>query len=602
MRLHSISIDNFLGARSVHLPFASPAILLAAANGAGKSSVLEAARLALTGDTERLGLKKDIGQIISEGAKAGSIEVQWSSGDAAPCTDTYRLPSGERIGSEPHPALAYLLDTTRFAALKPAERRSLLFKLTGASISREAVAERLQRRGVRAEIVEAVLPMIRAGFPEACAEAKSKATEAKGAWRAITGETYGDKKADNWKATAAPFDQETYDLEASKAIDCDADLAEARDKLGRLKGQRDAAKHQQERVSSLRAQAKSYASKAEELKQAEATLKDADAAAQKAEAAHAELSGKVKPSTKRQAAAKVATDLACPHCEASVFLIDGKLLAQLPAPPEETAPASPEVQAQIDAARIAHVAAMSQVAIAKAQRDLLKTALAAADQAASTLRTLDAATGPVPSDEEITEAEALVQRLTDSATGLRTSMQEMQAAKRAHDAASSKTDQARRHHADVSAWSLCADALAPDGIPGEILAEALGPVTDALQDHAQASDWPAVTIDAEMVIRYGGRLLTLCSESERWRADAMIAATIAQLSGLRVLMLDRIDVLDLPGRSACIEWLDHLLASGELESALVAGTFKSLPSGLPDTITPVWLEKGRTSAPVRAAA
>lgn len=601
MRLQSITVQNFLGARDVSLAFSSPAVLVAAANGQGKSSLIEGVRLALTGDTDRLGLKKDIGQVISDGAKAGNIEVLSAAGDMN-AQSSYSLPSGEWKGAFASPALKYVLEPALFAGLKQDERRSLLFALTGAAVSREVVAERLAKRGVRAQIVEAVLPMLRAGFPEACKEAKSKATEAKGAWRAITGETYGEKKAETWKAPAVKFDQETYDLEASKAVECDADLASAREALGRLKGQREAAKHQEDKVATLRATAASYATVSEQLKSAEVALKEAEDLAEKAYFQHNDLTSKAQPPAAKKSAPKAGTKLDCPHCEGTVFLVDGALKAALPEPTAPPPAIDAAMQRQIADARIALDEAQTKSKAAKAARDILKQQLAGADQAASTLRTLDASVGPVPTAEEISEAETLVTRLSESASGLRQSMTEMQAQKRAADAASEKTAAAQRHHADQCAWSLCGDALAPDGIPGEILAEALGPVTETLQAHASASGWPAVTIDAEMVVRYGGRLLTLCSESERWRADAMIAAMIAKLSGLRMLMLDRLDVLDIPGRSACIEWLDHVLASGELESALVAGTFKSLPSGLPDTITPVWLERGRVQQPMRAAA
>ena len=93
----------------------------------------------------------------------------------------------------------------------------------------------------------------------------------------------------------------------------------------------------------------------------------------------------------------------------------------------------------------------------------------------------------------------------------------------------------------------------------------------------------------------------LLSESEKWRADAMIAAAIAELSGVRLLMLDRFDVLDAQGREDFIYWLDGMASEGVIDSAIVAGTMKALPAGLPETIQPLWID-GAASGEMREAA
>ena len=88
------------------------------------------------------------------------------------------------------------------------------------------------------------------------------------------------------------------------------------------------------------------------------------------------------------------------------------------------------------------------------------------------------------------------------------------------------------------------------------------------------------------------RAYNLLSESEKWRCDAMLAAAVAQLSGVRMLVLDRFDVLDLPGRADLIAWLDILAADGDIDTALVFGTLKALPAQLPDTIAAHWIADG----------
>ncbi|MDR0703212.1 MAG: hypothetical protein LBF61_12595 [Azoarcus sp.] len=88
------------------------------------------------------------------------------------------------------------------------------------------------------------------------------------------------------------------------------------------------------------------------------------------------------------------------------------------------------------------------------------------------------------------------------------------------------------------------------------------------------------------------RPYALLSESEKWRADAMLAETIANLSKIKLLVLDRFDVLDLKGREDLIAWLDILAQNGEIDTALIFGTLKALPTSLPKTIAAHWIENG----------
>lgn len=70
----------------------------------------------------------------------------------------------------------------------------------------------------------------------------------------------------------------------------------------------------------------------------------------------------------------------------------------------------------------------------------------------------------------------------------------------------------------------------------------------------------------------------------------MLALTIAQHSGLRFVILDRFDVLDLPGRG---HLLGMLVAKPQtIDSAIVCGTLKTNPAKLLATNNAVWIEGG----------
>src|SRR5690606_28706120 len=86
-------------------------------NGAGKSSIKEAIKLALLGQPERVALKKEYGSLIHNNGKAGvvSIALEGASSDEA----SFILPKGAHAAPEFKSAMVYCLDPHLFAALKP---------------------------------------------------------------------------------------------------------------------------------------------------------------------------------------------------------------------------------------------------------------------------------------------------------------------------------------------------------------------------------------------------------------------------------------------------------------------------------------------------
>ncbi len=77
----------------------------------------------------------------------------------------------------------------------------------------------------------------------------------------------------------------------------------------------------------------------------------------------------------------------------------------------------------------------------------------------------------------------------------------------------------------------------------------------------------------------------------------MLTAVIGQVSKLRILMLDRFDVLDIPSRGQLIRWLMHMADEGHIDQALVFGTMKPADRQATNHITWHWLERGEL-APV----
>ena len=571
MKIHAIQTSNFLGAQAVDVKLTKPVALFAGKNYAGKSSLQEAVRMALTGESVRVDLKKDYGALVTDGQEAGFVEV---------ITDDQSysivLPAGKGVHSD-NAALRYVLDAQRFASMPSDFRRAFLFGLMGLRTDGAAVKDRLTARGCDGKKVEHIAPFLRAGFDAGQKEAQGKAREAKASWKTTTGgEAYGSVKAASYRATKPEVD--TGKLEPARAdlVKIEDEIEADTNRLGDLQGRARQATEQRAKLADLREKAGKFARIQEKLNKDEVELKNWE---QKV------------ADTRTKAEGTKAETCACPECGAVLVWRNDELL---PRDVEKTA--DPEAVAKLP--EYENALRLMQSAVTNGKRDL-----AAADAAARALRELeDGVLVDAAGDEEIATLKARIDTLKHDKKNQEAGIRMLEDSVRLASEADAKTSRAAALHQDVQQWDAIADALAPDGIPGEMLAEALGPINERLTMSSNTSEWSRIGIDADMTITAeGNRPYALLSESEKWRADAMIAEAIAHLSGIRLLVLDRFDVLDIKGREDLLYWLDAMAEDGEIDTALVFGTLKALPAQLPDTVAAFWIENGVTGHMKQAA-
>lgn len=571
MRITKLEITNFQGLRHAALDVSAPVLLVAGHNGAGKSSLLDGVAMAFNGQPGRVAQKQHIGQLITEGAKKGEARVEWldESGEVQACG--VALPSGKGSPLADSPFLPFVLDASRFAALDAKDRRRVLFDLTGASASPAEVSKRLEAKGIDLALFEKVKPLLRSGFPVAVEQAKAYASEARGAWKAVTGENYGSDKANGWEPEAPPVIVSEEELESARAeLQATAqDLDEAQQTLGASKRAHSDAQARASRIAALRETAALADRRRNKLATDEANQ---DEWSEKVMAAEAAASGE-----------PAHQPLTCPHCQGAVDLQAGQLVPHQP--PAKVA--DPEAAKRLEEYR--GYLASAQRAVANSQRDLKESEDAAAQAAA-----LEAETAQAPSAEAIANGEQAINELRQARDRQQAKVQSLQ---EAFNAAAQRQDvikQAADFHAEVCAWSALADALSPTGIPAEILADAIGPVNELLQRLSGTAGWSPVQISADIDVTFGGRLYGLLSESERWRCDATLALAIAKLSGLRLALLDRFDVLDIPARTQqAMKLFQSLAAGGEIDTLIVAGTLKEPMAKTPAWLQAVWIDAGQ---------
>lgn len=598
MKLSQLYVADLLGAQAVDVRMHAPIQLFAGRNAQGKSAIADAVRLALCAQFARgVSMKKDAPTLIREGADNAVCQVVTVDGDdyrvsitkAGKITDSYK-------GREHDPRLPYVLDGQRIASMSASERRTFLAGVLGMAIDHNEVARLLVSKGLDEARVKRIAPLLRMGYDEPLRQAKDNASQSRGAWKSTTGENYGSVKAATWSAPVPAFS--LADLEAmQKALaTADTNLGEAQQRLGAL----EAASQTGADVAAERA---ALRPKAELLERRQTKLAHDKAELEKWEQTYADTAAKAGVEPKvglihdmGRALHMLVTDGhigdMVAHEEASVVL---NAYAGAHGDPG-AAGGDPDARQRLP--QVQSTRDLMRRAVDNAQRDVDESTAAVQRLAA-----LDAVKTEAVDAAALTEAREAVQALQGLRTTRATKVRELENARDAGRSADEKTRKAAELHADVVAWEAIADALSPNGVQAELLAAALQPLADRLGQSAADLDWPLVTIDADMAIRYGGRPYALLSESEQWRADAMLAEAVAHVSGLRVLILDRMDRLDLPGREQLIKWLDVLAQTGEVDTVMVMATLKALPADLPDTFESHWVDAGICQeVPLAAAA
>lgn len=589
MKLNRLQIDNFLGIKSVDVRLSKPVTLFAGANHSGKTSIRDAVQFAMEWTPLRDVTKKnEFAALVHKGEKAGGAQLLVDNDPDK--TFAFNVPKGDFTGPEISEAMRVSLNGQRFSSMDANARRTFLSELTKVKPKADDIKVRMlgDKYGCDAAKVDAVLPMLRTGFPSVCEHAKSKATEAKGAWRAITSKTYGPVAAPAWEAPVPDLPEGDVDAMNAALAQLDDVIKTQTENLGGMKNAATTAQADVTKRASLSESAGKVDDLADQLVRAE---KELSAYLPQVEALRVRAAGKAR--------------IGLVHDMAKYLEF-----AYNKEPERDALLARYETEhGPLDEAGAVDTAAQSSLP------EHEKGLLVLQNRASNLKRGLDAALvakaqfdALAPADDakdmglEIAEIEELVKGAKVERQTLANKILDIQAATRNRAEAEQKTKAALAHHNDVEAWTRVAEALAPSGIPAELLQNALAPVNRALEQAALDTSWSKVAIADDMEITANGRAYRLLSESEKWRTDAMLAQVVSELSGLKIMLLDRVDVLDLTGRGQLLDWMDVLASNDLLDTALLFGTFKTMPTGLFDTIEAFWVEDGRIAGQAQEVA
>lgn len=569
MKITHLTIQNFLAVRHIDIELTRPIMLFAGSNEVGKSSIQEAIRMAFTEEAVRVKLKKEYPDLVRDGAKSGLISI--SSGDKV--VASIKLPSGEAGEDLPEGvspgALRFLVDASRFARIEVNARRSFLFKLMNVGLDTSSVVKRMAERKCDPVLSQGMDAHLKSGFEIACTYAGKKVTEYRGAWKSVTGETYGSMKAEGWSRTAPAVTDDERDELAAIPASVSAlrdELAQHNQALGRQRAIIEGNKVRDGEISRLQTVI--------------AQLKEVPAALAIDEEKLPDLQKRIKDTRSRVDGVQPGIPVCCPKCEAELLFHDGALAVKAKR-------VAVDKKAADSLAALERELVMVEQRIANGRKEAKKLA-----ETESRYTQLQREVPEQVDEDAIAGIGAAIQKVDADIKALTDRENDLKAKLKAEFDARHITNSARENHQLVLKWSAIADALSPEGIPADLLGAALKPFNERLRQTSITTEWPQVTIDADMTIRAGGRLYNLMSESARWRVDAAIAEAISFLSNVRIVLLDRLDVNDLPNRAAALSWLDGLIQTKQIDTAIVCGTLKARPSGLPDSIEVRWIHDG----------
>ena len=538
-----LQIERTLGIISAEIDLEPGRIVeVVGPNASGKTSIAVCAQAVLARESNPLGLNAADAKRSYPHDGADDATVALGTYDNAPGSATW-YPSRGTIAADSefaisNPEAVGLID---FTAKRGAKERAAVFQsalLPDPDTVLDAVKERLG---------EYLDPKDLAGAMEMLAERGWEATEAvygdrgrtaKREWASITGRTYGVRVAADWRPDGwlADFDHMTVQIAEER-------VTNARDALNAL--------HRVQAVTEAEQEAAERAAVGLPAKQREhddlvAALTRAQDDANAVPVAAAKIAKDKLGDEWHQSQVAAPQSYDCPTCSEPLIFHDGRLtpLADWKQPqPREG------LDAEIEAATAQHSTLLAEWGELDQQVQRLRTQANSVAVDVSTLERDSAKTGPVQTEADRAALARAEQDVEDARVVVRLVKAEADAT---------------RLHETIVRYTEIARALGPEGVRAKMLEKGLRTLNSGLRVIHDASKnanglptWPLVYVSENGSIystAYGTRErpIALCSESERWRAQAAIQLTLGAITGSKAVVLDRGDILDASNRAGLV--------------------------------------------------
>lgn len=562
-----IRIRNTIGLAKADLTVEPGKIaLVGGPHGAGKTSLTQAIGAALTSNwrLRDATTKKELSGVLREGTEAGVIQAR-IEGKGGIKID---LPSGEITTEgvwDAWPALA--VGTQRLMGIGGAkERANALLSVIDAEPSREDFEAAVPKQMSKENRDALWTRICKDGWDATWKAAREAGIKHKGSWEELTKANYGPTKAREWHPEAIdPLDGEEAEPyeEALQQAQSDYDAAIAKQAVSA------------EEVARLRAES-------ERMPELRKRLVDLDEELAAAVEAHA----KALEEREQLPVAVVLKELPqCPHCKKHLVVktqvrTGGSVaIMGIEKPPaEETL-----TDAQLKQRRLAIAGADGEVVKTKDEVSRLEREKYSVGEALQSAGKADDKLGKL-GDWSGEDAEYVTQcrEALETARYRIGEFRRWQEAKRL----------ANRIANNIELQKV----LAPDGVRQKVLGdrlaafnEKLAELTGFLAMDAEPLRVVVAEKSGECTVVWGERPYAQLSESEQWRADLVIHAALARLSGVPLIVIDRLDLLLPPLRPGVVKLIGHLGVSAVITMA-AQGTDKLPKRGPWGSV--FWVEHG----------
>jgi hypothetical protein len=491
----NLTITNFRGIAQAAFDLTG-IVLVGGPNAAGKSSVAQATAAALTGNPLPIrGMKSSqAGCLVRSGAAKGSVVATGTAGEItidwpkAKATTTGQPPTASEIAA----GLCCVLN------LPAKERAEVLGRYLKADPTMADLDAALADLSLPAASLEKIWQAIQAqGWDGAHKAATEKGAQLKGAWREVTGEQHGAKKAPEWLPEGWADDLAAADEKQLQQAVANA-RAEVENRIANAAISADRRKELEERAGQLKALEQQFADAGKLRDDMAAFLNEA----------RQELAAL--PSTSQ------INSLSCPHCHKTVAMVNGALMKAADRIPEK----------EIEERRSARQAVQDK--IVAGEQDFSRAVTALADVA-----------------RRLEEAEAAKKELAKPTTGGGNPEEAREALALAETRlkAAQRKLSADHKHASIEANQKIADALDRDGVRLTKLTGALAAFNTKIAEVCWLAGWKPVAVDKELDASYGGTPYHLLSKSERWRARVALQLGMSALDGSQFVIIDGADIL-----------------------------------------------------------
>ena len=587
-----IEVEGLLGIRAAAVDLRPGEVVeVIGPNASGKTSLAVCAQALLAYEANPLGLGAGESRacylLDGEGEGKATLaddadgfpDVTWRPG-----AQTLEAPAGgAKAKPVSRPEAVGIVD---FTARRSARERAGLFHSSLLPPEAEVIAK---LKALLAEFMDAgdltgVLAVVEErGYAAAEAIYTDRSRESKRSWTRVTSRPYGVRVAADWRPDGwlADFDS----LSVSEAEEA---VVTARDALAAIHRVQAISEAEMEAAEVAAVEIPALDAKAAALEEASGTAHEAH---ELAEAEHAAASRAVDDLDSRirgaRGNAKGPETQGCPHCGAEVVVVGGKVSEW------SNADAIGLTAHAIEAKRLEKKRPGLSDRLRECVTVLQRTKPEAAQahnkrwKAEAELQGCrERAARAVDGEVETTEHRRAL-------AGLEADVEHRRAALKMVTAVHTATGL----HDTAVRYSEVRRLLGPSGVRSRLLVEGLGRLNAGLRRLADVSGWPVVTVTEEGQVLVGtgtrARPALLCSESERWRAQAAIQLTLAAMTASGAVVLDRGDILDEPGREGLREACAAVLGKCPI-AVLVCST---APPDL--EVPPFWptvhIEDGRTA-------